>query len=65
MLTTCVTFDMLGARCEARFDTVAEALEWLEICYEKGFLLPIAVQGGTNDDSVRYNHHQLIEMMNI
>jgi len=25
----------------------------------------IAVQGGTNDDSVRYTQQQLIEMMNI
>ena len=65
MLTTCVTFYMLGARCETRFDNVAEALRWVEIVYNNGCVMPIAVQGGTNDDSVRYSGRQLIEMMNI
>ena len=65
MLTTYVTFDLWGVRCEARFDNVAEALRWIEICYENRLILPIAVQGGTNDGEVRYNHRQLIEMMNI
>ena len=65
MLTTRVTFDMHGKRCTAIFDNVAEALAWIKVVYDRGHMMPIAVQGGTNDDNVRYSHYQLIEMMNI
>lgn len=63
MTTTLVTFDLWGRRCTTRFDTVAEALAWIDICYEKGFMIPISLQGGANDGEVFYNGHELIEMV--
>ena len=62
MTTTLVTFDMWGQRCTTMFDSVAEALAWIEVCYDKGFMKPIALRGGVDEGEVLYNGEQLIEM---
>ena len=52
MTTVLVTFDMWGRRCMTRFNTVAEALAWIDICYEKGAIAPVAfaLQNDTDSD---------------
>ncbi|HSG63287.1 MAG TPA: hypothetical protein VLA24_17820 [Pseudomonadales bacterium] len=63
MTTVLVTFDMWGRRCTTRFESVAEAIAWISICYDKGFMKPIALQGGTANGDIYYDEHQLLEMV--
>ena len=62
IMTECV-FAVWGQPCITEFDSVSAAIIWLEICYEKGFLIPVSLTGNDNGANVIYNEHELIEMI--